>query len=166
MRLRAVNAVCLTILVAVLLSWPGFAADPASGISIEGQVRQPKRLTVSDLKQMPSAQIDVTLEIKGTAEKATYVGVTLLSLINNADVIDGDGKGARLRRVIEVSGRDGYTVAIAMGEIEPNLEGKPVLLAYLRNGKPVEPVGTVRLVVPGDRHGSRSVRDAATITVK
>jgi hypothetical protein len=53
-----------------------------------------------------------------------------------------------------------------MGEIAPMAEGKPVMIAYLRDGKPIEPAGTVRLVVPGDHHAARSVHDVVRIEVK
>lgn len=53
-------------------------------------------------------------------------------------------------------------IAVAIGEIEPNLEGKQILVAYSRDGQPTEP----RLVVPGDKHGARSVRDVVRVTVK
>ena len=55
---------------------------------------------------------------------------------------------------------DGYAVALA--EIDPEFEGKQVLLAYRRNGQPIEG-NTLRLVVPADRHGGRSVRDVVRI---
>lgn len=68
--------------------------------------------------------------------------------------------------MVEVAGSDDYVIAVAMGEIEPNLEAKQILVAYLRDGKPVDPAGSVRVVVPGDKHGARSVRDVTRITVK
>jgi DMSO/TMAO reductase YedYZ molybdopterin-dependent catalytic subunit len=156
----------LLLVVIALLSWSAFADDPTTGFSVEGAVKTPLHLTVADLKQMSGIQVDAAFEAKGKTDKASYVGVSLIDLINKAGVVDGAAKGAHLRHVIEVSGRDGYTVAVAMGEIAPKLEGKPVMIAYLRDGKPVETGNTVRLIVPGDHHGARNVHDVARIEVK
>jgi hypothetical protein len=49
------------------------------------------------------------------------------------------------------------------GEIAPDLGGKPALVAYERDGKPLD---DFRIVMPGDKHGARNVRDVAAITVE
>ena len=54
---------------------------------------------------------------------------------------------------------------LALGEIAPEFEGKPVLLAERMNGVALGE-GHWRLIVPGDRHGGRAVRDVATITLR
>src|SRR5262249_38614865 len=64
-----------------------------------------------------------------------------------------------------VTGRDGYTGAPAIGERDPPVEGKSVILAY-DGGEPAASRTALRLVVPGDVHGGRSVRDVATIEVR
>ena len=151
-----------------LLSWfaaTGIAAAAESFI-IDGQVKQTLTLTVAELRKMPSVTVDVAYEGEGKIQKSQFTGVLLLDVLNKAGVIDGAGKGGRFRRVLEVAGSDDYVIAVAMGEIEPNLEAKQVLVAYLRDGKPVEPAGSVRVVVPGDKHGVRGVRDVVHITVK
>ena len=55
--------------------------------------------------------------------------------------------------------------ALAAGEIDPRYEGKSVILAY-EGGEPPAASAALRLVVPGDAHGGRSVRDVATIEVR
>ena len=37
---------------------------------------------------------------------------------------------------MKVTGADGYVVALAVGELDPEFEGKSVLVAYARDGKP------------------------------
>lgn len=54
-------------------------------------------------------------------------------------------------------------MALSIGEIDPRMEGKPVLIAVTRDG---EPVNDLRLVVPGNVHAARSVRDLASIEVR
>jgi hypothetical protein len=53
-------------------------------------------------------------------------------------------------------------MSVAAAEIDPGFEGKQVPLADRRNGKPMEG-GTLRLEIPSDRHGGRSVRDVVRI---
>ena len=54
-------------------------------------------------------------------------------------------------------------MALAIGELDPHLEGKRVLAAYARNDKPLP---SLRLVVPADARGGRSVRDLVAAEVR
>lgn len=158
MRLLAVVVLALFI-----QAGTAFAAD---SFVVDGAVKQTLKLTAADVQKLPHVTIDVSYEAQGKTQTSQFTGALLLDVLNKAGVIDGEGKGGRLRRVVEVAGSDDYVIAVAMGEIEPNLEAKQVLVAYLRDGKPVDPAGGVRVVVPGDKHGARGVRDVARITVK
>lgn len=154
--------------IAALLSWlaatgTGFAA---TAFTVDGAVKQTLTLTAADLRTMPAVTIEVSYEAQGKIQKSRFTGVLLLDVLNRAGVVDGAGKAGRFRRVADIAAGDGYAVAVALGEIEPNLEAKQVVVAYLRDGTAVAPAGSVRLVVPGDKHGARSVRDVVRITVK
>ena len=67
----------------------------------------------------------------------------------------GDHSGIA-RGAVLVTGRDGYAAVVALGEISPDLEGKSAIVAYARDGA-VLPGDSLRLVLPGDRRGSRAV---------
>jgi hypothetical protein len=86
-----------------------------------------------------------------------------LTLVGDAVPIDGGGKNVRLRRSLSVTGRDGYAVALSFGELDPDFEGKQIVLAYAKDGKALE---TIQLVVPGDRRGGRAVRDVVSVDVR
>ena len=60
-------------------------------------------------------------------------------------------------------GRDGYTVALSIAELDPSLEGKQVLIATARDGKPL---GGLELIVPGDKRAARQVHDLLAIEVQ
>jgi len=92
-------------------------------------------------------------------------GRPAMALLEKAEPIDEPGKNANLRRTLLITGRDGYTVALAVGEIDPHYEGKQVIVAY-SGGDPPASMTFLRLVVPGDVHGGRSVRDIATIELR
>jgi hypothetical protein len=54
-------------------------------------------------------------------------------------------------------------VVTSTGEIAPDFGGKAALVAYERDGKPLD---DFRIVMPGDKHGGRNVRDVVTIAVE
>jgi DMSO/TMAO reductase YedYZ molybdopterin-dependent catalytic subunit len=90
----------------------------------------------------------------------------LWTLLVDASVVDAPEKGAHLSHTILVTGSDGYAVALSMGEIDPKFEGKSVIIAYAKNGNPLGTEDGLRLIVPGDNHGGRAVRDVVRIEVK
>jgi hypothetical protein len=152
----------LLIGLALLLAVPA-AAQPAApkslSVKLDGAVKAPATFTLAQLQAMPSVSIDVTYQ--GQA-KSSWKGVSLLALIQGAGTIDEAGNNAVLRHVILAKGSDGYFVAIAIGEIEPDFAAKQAIVAYERDGKSLD---GLRLVVPGDAHAGRNVRDLAEITV-
>ncbi|HEY4113487.1 MAG TPA: hypothetical protein VGM17_05440 [Rhizomicrobium sp.] len=94
---------------------------------------------------------------------ARFTGVLLWAILNSAGWTNDPEKNAYLRHTIFVSGRDGYAAALSEGEIDPNLENKQVILAIEKDG---QTLGTPQLVVPGDTHAARSVRDVVSIEVR
>jgi hypothetical protein len=55
-------------------------------------------------------------------------------------------------------------VAVALGELDPDYGNKQVLLAYHSTDGSAS-FDHLRLLVPGDVHGGRAVRDVAKIEV-
>ena len=51
------------------------------------------------------------------------------------------------------------------GEIAPDFGAEPAMIACQRDGAPLGGTG-FRLVIPGDKHGGRSVRDVTAITIE
>ena len=152
----------LTLLLALLPALPA-AAQPAApkslSVKLDGAVKMPATFTLAQLQAMPSVSIDVTYQ--GQA-KSSWKGVSLLALIQGAGTIDEAGNNAVLRHAILAKGSEGYVVAIAIAEIEPDFAGKQAVVAYERDGKPLD---GLRLVMPGDAHAGRNVRDLAEITL-
>ena len=156
MSLRALAAAAFL----VCLSVPTFADDAA--VAIGGQVQHPRPVTVADLQKLPAATVPVSFMTGKGPESGTYTGALLWAVISNAAPIDGPGKNAGLRHTYLVTASDGYAVALSEGEIDPNIEGKSVILAYEKDGKP----SGIRLIVPGDKHGARAVHDVVKIDVQ
>jgi DMSO/TMAO reductase YedYZ molybdopterin-dependent catalytic subunit len=158
--------------VAALLLFPGGpvtagdpSAPPDSDIMLDGNVKHPQRLTVDTLRKLPAERVEVAFQTGRGMEKSSYTGVLLWALLEKAGGIDDPAKGAELRHTIRITGRDGYVVVLSTGEIAPDFGGKPAMVAYERDGQELADTG-LRIVMPGDKHGGRYVRDVAEIEVK
>ena len=149
------------VVVSLLLMVSAMAQTPV--LSLEGKVKQPQHWTLDDLKKMQADHADVTYQTDRGPVAAHFSGVLLWSLIAAAGGIDDDSKGAELRHAIRITAKDGYVVVTSTGEIAPDFGGKSVLVAYERDGKPLD---GFRIVMPGDKHGGRNVRDVTTIGVE
>ena len=127
-------------------------------VAVAGPGGAPTQAAVSDLRALPAMTADLAVE-RGAARH--MAGPTLWSVLQNAGAIEPDFH-KRVRQVVTVTGRDGYSVTLGMGEIDPEFENKPVLLALDQDGAAL---AQPRLVVPADKRPGRSVRDVASITV-
>jgi hypothetical protein len=83
-------------------------------------------------------------------------------VLGSAAAIDPSKPRDHVRQTVTLTGRDGYTAVLALGEIDPSFEGKPVIVAAQMDGQKLD---QPRLIVPGDQHGGRSVHDLVRITV-
>ncbi len=135
------------------------AADkspPSTGISVEGHVAHPAHLAATDLAALPQKDLDISFETGHGQESAHYTGALLWDVLSKADITDEPGPGKHhLQHTVLVSGSDGYTVALSIGELDPDFEGKTVILTK-----------DFRLLVPGDKHGGRAVRNVVKIDVE
>jgi Oxidoreductase molybdopterin binding domain len=139
------------------------AADQAVGQSVvvAQSVEETHTIDPTMVEQLPAVEEKLSFLTSHGPEQATYTGALLWSVLDRSGMLGGDRR-ARVRHTIVVTGHDGYAASLALAEIDPDFEGKQVLLAYRRNGQPIERK-TLRLVVPGDHHGGRSVRDVVRI---
>jgi DMSO/TMAO reductase YedYZ molybdopterin-dependent catalytic subunit len=128
-------------------------------VKLDGKVKSPVSLSLDQLKAMPAVTVTVTYAEQG---KSSWTGVSLMALIDKAAPVQPDGNGAYLQHLILARGTDNYASGIAIGEIDPKFEGKQAIIAYEKDGKPLD---SLRLIVPGDAHAGRGVRDLAEITV-
>lgn len=139
------------------------AAASAQTVSLEGRVAHPRTLTAADLQRAPTTSVTVSYDTEHGPQHGSYTGELLWTLIDGAGLIDEPGKRTRLQHVVLARGHDGYAVALALGEFDPGFEGKQVIVAYEQDGKPLP---GLKLVVPNDRKGGRSVHDLATLEVR
>lgn len=148
----------------LLLLTPALAreAAPSASVKLDGAVKAPAVYSMADLAALPMAS--VKLKVEGhEGLSGTWQGAPLMALIDKAGTVEEMGHGAYLRHVIVARGADGYGIAMAIGEIDPKFEGKQAIVAYRKDGAALS---SLRLIIPGDAHGGRDVRDLAELTVK
>jgi hypothetical protein len=161
---RPYSLVAAALVAASLVLASSGARAAGQSIVVASSVEQTRTIDPAMVEQLPAVEEHILFLTERGAEQATYTGALLWSVLERAQVL-GNDRRARLRHTIVVTGRDGYAAALAVAEIDPEFEGKQVLLAYRRDGKPMDGQA-LRLVVPGDRHGGRSVRDVVRIEVR
>ena len=142
---------------------PTTAANQNWVVSLSGKVNHPQQFDLETLQKLPAQQVTVSYQA-GRVEEVSFTGVLLWTLLGEAGGIDDPAKRAELRHVIRITARDGYVVVLSTGEIAPGFGAKPALLAYRRNDETPATAG-LRLVMPGDKHGGRYVRDVVSIEV-
>ena len=166
------NGLLAASLVAIFLfsAEAGLAADQSAptqnnALLVDGKVKHPQQLSLDVLRRLPAEWVAVSFQTAHGTQKSSYTGVLLWRLLAEVGGIDDPEKGAELRHTISIRGRDGYKVVISTGEIAPDFGGKPVMIAYERDGEKLGEQG-LRAVMPGDRRGGRYVRDVIEIDVE
>jgi DMSO/TMAO reductase YedYZ molybdopterin-dependent catalytic subunit len=144
-----------------LASPRALAADPG-GIAVSVAGGAETVLTMEALAAMPAVAVPFAAGHGGHA--ASFEGPLLWGVLDRTGVIDAAKPASQVRQSVLITGSDGYTAVLALGEISPAFEGKQVILAERMDGQALAP-GHLRIVVPGDARGGRSVRDVARITV-
>jgi DMSO/TMAO reductase YedYZ molybdopterin-dependent catalytic subunit len=124
---------------------------------VTGDVPTPLTLNASDLAAMPREHVELTEQDGG---KTTYEGVPLQEILKRAGIPFGRAmRGKALAAYVLAEAKDGYAVAFSLGELDPDLGGTRVIVADTRDGKPLFSYqGPIRLVIPADKEGARSVR--------
>ena len=153
------------VLAGLLLILPAMAQSPSPApvLSLGGKVKQPQHWSLDDLKKMQAQHADISYQTERGPVAANYTGVLLWSLIDLAGGIDDTTRNAVVRHVIRITATDGYVIVLSTGEIAPDFGNARALVAYERDGKPLD---NFRVVVPGDKHGARDVHDVTTIAVE
>ncbi len=100
---------------------------------------------------------------------STYTGALLWNVLGLAGIqLDSSIKNDILRKVITVTGSDGYQVAFSAGELSPMFGNEPILVAYADTDGQLGAGGAdgfARLVVPGDIAGGRYVSNISNLNV-
>jgi len=132
-------------------------------VTLSGQVEHPVTWDLASLQALSPVTVQVTRTTPQGALTTSYTGALLWTLVSRAGLAHEAGPHSYLRHTLLVRGRDGYGVALAIGELDPDFEGKQVLVAYEQDGKPLP---DLRLIVPADAKAGRNVRDIIAVDVR
>ncbi len=121
-------------------------------------------MTVAAIAKLPAIQLKISFGTEHGPLHAAFTGPLLWTVLNAAHALDPAAPKSIVREYVLITGADGYTALVALAEIAPAFENKQVILAETMDGKPLGP-GHLRVVVPGDARGGRSVRDVVSIAV-
>jgi molybdate transport system substrate-binding protein len=144
------------------------AAPPTTDFQLGGLVVSPSDFKLSDLQVITTTSVTTNPQAgNGSLGEHTYSGPLLYDLLQKTGLkIDTTRKNDLVRKVVLVTGSDGYSVAVAWGEIDPHFAGKKVIVAYQQDGQALPTKdGFARLVVPGDTAAGRYVSNIAKIEV-
>ena len=160
---EAMRGILVLAVVAMVAGVPGgaFAQAPSAPDAAAQPAGQTVALSRAELEQLPSVTVSLAPE---HGAPVAYAGPLLWTLLQRADAVGQEPRG-RVRRVVTVTGRDGYSVVLALSEMDPEFEGKQVIVAIQADGMPIG-AGELRLVVPGDKRPGRSVRNPVSVVVR
>lgn len=125
---------------------------------------QPIAIDAALLADLPTAEASLT------AHGKTHLcaGPLLSDLVVRLGIPSGkDLHRDALAQGVILRARDGYSVLFSLGELDAALGASKAILALRCDGRPLDTeVGPVRLIVPGEQRGARSVRQLATIELR
>jgi DMSO/TMAO reductase YedYZ molybdopterin-dependent catalytic subunit len=171
-------AACLSILVALttpILAQaiietgvePRLVADQAQaigGLLVQGPGSTSRMLTFENVAALKSFTQRAALGAGAGDSGNEWTGPLLWDVLNAAGVLDGARPRDQAHLAVRVTGAHGYTAVVALGEISPQFANRPIQLADHMNGTPLPGQG-LRLIVPEDFLGGRSVRDVVRIDI-
>jgi hypothetical protein len=150
-------------------------AQAGDSIHVSGGGAASSDVTASQIRSQLAAEIKpVAYRSKGADH--TFGCVPLVSVLKGAGVqtdfvmqpgADPKKKNLMLRRVVIITGADGYTVVFSLAELLPSVGNRIVWLAVDEDGKPLpEKEAPMRLIVPDDKMPARAVHQVASIDVE
>ena len=139
------------------------AQGPAPALTIRNGDRV-IALSAEKLAGLPRHAIEATDE----RDRVTYDGVRLIDVLMQAGVTFGQTmRGPRLASYIVAGAPDGFRVVMALAEIDPDFANREAIVADRRNGSPLSARdGPLQLVIPGDTHHARWVRNLNTLAIQ
>lgn len=153
-----------TILVVSLFAAGSLAAqrppDDSLTVVVHGQATI---LRTPDLVSLPRASITLPA---GDGSTHQFTGIPLRAVLERAGLDTAQVHGPALADAVLVSARDGYQVTFGLADLDSAITGRALLLAYAMDGTALDARrGPWQLLVPGDLHGRRSVRQVSAIRI-
>ncbi len=146
----------------------GESGGYSPSFTVGGMVNAPATYALAELQALTSQTLTTQYtDESGSREQHTYRGVPLYDLLMAASpqFASADASDS-VNWYVHLTAIDNYQVVIAWGELDPQNEGKTILVAYAEDGQPLgQGAGMAQLVVPGDSTNSRYIQSITSITL-
>jgi hypothetical protein len=132
-------------------------------LTIQNEAGKQTVVSRADLDALP--RVKVTTGPPGSS--ATFEGIPLRDVLEKAGVALGESvRGKRLASYLLVEGADGYRVVFALPEIDPAFTDKQIVLAFTKDGKPLDAKeGPYRIVIPDEKRMARWIRQVTSMKI-
>ena len=117
------------------------------------------------LARLPPARLHVDADPAHKTPARDWSGARLWDVLVAAGAVEPSKPAGQVREIVRITGADGYTAVLGLGEIAPEFANHPVLLADHLDDAAI-PHEAWRLIVPGEQRLGRSVRDVMRIDVE
>jgi len=147
----------------LLFCAPALAAQQPSRDSLIVELAGQRHvLHAADLRTLPRVAVGAAF---GRTPQ-TYAGVPLVAALERAGLDSSQLHGPALAQSLLIEAADGYRVAFGLADLDSVMTGRTLLLADRVDGQPLDAKdGPWRLVVAGDHHARRSVRQVTVVRV-
>jgi len=158
---------CLRLLPLVLslaVARPAGAQGAAATLELVREDGRTRLLTAAELAALP--QVEVPSQARDSTP-VTLRGPALRTLLDLAGAPAGhEIRGPRLMLAVVAEASDGYRVVFSLAELDPSFGNRTAILAMTQDGGPLPAAeGPYRLVLPGEGHFSRWVRQVVRLRV-
>jgi hypothetical protein len=132
-------------------------------LTIQTEAGKQTLLARADIEALQ--RVKVTTGASGVS--TTLDGVPLKAVLERGGVGFGETlKGKRLASCLLVEAADGYRVVIALPEIDAAFTDKQIVLAFLKDGKPLDDKeGPYRIVMPDEKRMARWVKQVTALKI-
>jgi hypothetical protein len=96
--------------------------------------------------------------LPATSQNVTYLLGVRSFLMGSREFLDQSINNDILRRIVIVTGSDGYETVFGAGEIDPEFGGHQIMVAYAKDGQALGPDRYPLIVAPGGRFVSNIIK--------
>jgi hypothetical protein len=160
-RVRSAGMMKTWMLAFLALFWvdSALAADSLQVSYLDKKVS----LDAGELAKLPGAEVDAS----DHQTKHRYSAVLVRDILGLVGAPFGDAlRGKALSLVVRVTANDNYTVVFSLAEFDPGFSDRSIFPADQQDGQPLpESAAPFRIVIPGDTHPARWIRQVRSIEV-
>jgi molybdate transport system substrate-binding protein len=137
---------------------------PSPGLLVQRAGRASHVVSPERIAMLPPLTQRVGFMTGRGEQQSEWTGPLLWDVLVASGAIDPAKVAEQVHLSVRITGADGYAAVVALAEIAPQFAGRPIQVADRMNGVSI-PDHALRLIVPGDRRGGRSVRDVVRIDI-